>query len=187
MANRSGQETVADADPSVLIEVDNLSVEFPVSSGTLFSRNRAIIHAVDNVSLSIHKGESLGLVGESGSGKTTLGRAILHLQKATNGRVLFEDRPINEMGGRELRNLRRRMQIIFQDPYSSLDPRMSAGSIIGEGITIHNLASTRAEYNRRVAELLEMVGLNAEMARRFPHEFSGGTTSANRHRTCSCR
>ena len=160
--------------PPVLIEIDNLSVEFPVSSGTLFSRNRAIIHAVDNVSLSIRKGESLGLVGESGSGKTTLGRAILHLQKATSGRVLFDGQPINEMRGRELRNLRRRMQIIFQDPYSSLDPRMSAGSIIGEGITIHNLASTRAEYNRRVAELLEMVGLNAEMARRFPHEFSGG-------------
>ena len=174
MSDHSGQDTVDDADPSVLIEVDNLSVEFPVSSGTLFSRNRAIIHAVDNVSLSIRKGESLGLVGESGSGKTTLGRAILHLQKATSGRVLFEDQPINEMRGRELRNLRRRMQIIFQDPYSSLDPRMSAGSIIGEGITIHKLASTRGEYNRRVAELLEMVGLNPEMARRFPHEFSGG-------------
>ena len=162
------------SDQSALIEVENLSVGFPVSSGTLFSRNRAIIHAVDNVSLSIHKGESLGLVGESGSGKTTLGRAILHLQKATRGRVLFDGQPINTMRGRELRNLRRRMQIIFQDPYSSLDPRMSAGAIIGEGIAIHNLASTRAEYNRRVAELLEMVGLNAEMARRFPHEFSGG-------------
>ena len=173
MPNHNGQETIA-ADPPVLIEVDTLSVEFPVSSGTLFSRNRAIIHAVDNVSLSIHKGESLGLVGESGSGKTTLGRAILHLQKATSGRVLFDGQAINEMRGRELRSLRRRMQIIFQDPYSSLDPRMSAGSIIGEGITIHKLASTRAEYNRRVAELLEMVGLNAEMARRFPHEFSGG-------------
>ena len=167
-------EGMGNSDPAVLIEIDNLSVEFPVSSGTLFSRNRAIIHAVDNVSLNIHKGESLGLVGESGSGKTTLGRAILHLQKATSGRVLFDGQPINEMRGRELRNLRRRMQIIFQDPYSSLDPRMTAGSIIGEGITIHNLASTRAEYNRRVAELLEMVGLNAEMARRFPHEFSGG-------------
>ncbi len=166
--------TNRNSNSSVLIDVENLSVEFPVSSGTLFSRNRAILHAVDNVSLSIHKGESLGLVGESGSGKTTLGRTILHLQKATSGRVFFEGQPINAMKSRDLRTLRRRMQIIFQDPYSSLDPRMSAGAIIGEGITIHNLVSTRAEYNRRVAELLEMVGLNPEMARRFPHEFSGG-------------
>ena len=166
--------TNRNSDSSVLIDVENLSVEFPVSSGTLFSRNRAILHAVDDVSLSIHKGESLGLVGESGSGKTTLGRTILHLQKATSGTVLFEGQPINTMRSRDLRTLRRRMQIIFQDPYSSLDPRMSAGAIIGEGIAIHNLASSRAAYNRRVAELLEMVGLNPEMARRFPHEFSGG-------------
>ena len=166
--------TNGNSDPPVLIDIENLSVEFPVGSGTFFTRNRAIIQAVDGVSLSIYKGECLGLVGESGSGKTTLGRTILRLQKATSGRVSYEGRAMDEMRGRELRSLRRRMQIIFQDPYSSLDPRMSAGAIIGEGISIHKLVSSRAAYTTRVAELLEMVGLNPEMARRYPHEFSGG-------------
>ncbi len=163
-----------DGDPSVLIDIQNLSVEFSVGSGTLFTRNRATLHAVDDVSLTIYKGECLGLVGESGSGKTTLGRAILQLQKATRGDVLYEGESMTHMRGRDLRTLRRKMQIIFQDPYSSLDPRMSAGSIVGEGISIHKLAQNRSEYARRVAELLEMVGLNPDMARRFPHEFSGG-------------
>ena len=160
--------------PSPLIDLENVSVQFQVGSGALFSRNRAVIHAVNDVSLTIYKGESLGLVGESGSGKTTLGRAILRLQKVNNGRVRYDGEAMDEMRGRELRNLRRKMQIIFQDPYSSLDPRMSAGAIIGEGISIHKLAHNRAEYSRRVAELLEMVGLNPEMAKRYPHEFSGG-------------
>ena len=163
-----------DEDSSVLIDIQNLSVEFSVGSGTLFTRNRATLHAVDNVSLTIHKGECLGLVGESGSGKTTLGRAILQLQKATRGDVLYEGQSMTDMRGRDLRTLRRKMQIIFQDPYSSLDPRMSAGAIVGEGISIHRLVRNRNEYRSRVAELLEMVGLNPEMARRFPHEFSGG-------------
>ena len=170
----SSAATSGTGDVSVLVEAQDLSVEFQVGSGTFFSRSRAVIHAVDNVSLSIYQGECLGLVGESGSGKTTFGRAMLQLQKSTNGRVLYDGEPMDEMKGRDLRTLRRRMQIIFQDPYSSLDPRMSAGAIVGEGISIHNLASNRGEYNRRVAELLEMVGLNPEMARRYPHEFSGG-------------
>ena len=167
-------ETDVNDQSSVLIDVEKVSVEFPVGSGALFSRNRAVIHAVDDVSLTIYKGECLGLVGESGSGKTTLGRAILRLQRATRGEVLYEGDAMGEMRGRDLRNLRRKMQIIFQDPYSSLDPRMSAGAIIGEGISIHKLAKNRSEYASRVAELLQMVGLNPEMARRFPHEFSGG-------------
>ncbi len=170
----TAKEDSRDPNQSVLIDVKDLSVEFPIRSGTLFSRNRAVVHAVDDVSFSINKGECLGLVGESGSGKTTLGRAILGLQKLTAGEVLFDGNSLGGMKGRDLRALRRRMQIIFQDPYSSLDPRMSAGSIIGEGISIHNLASGRAEYNRQVAELLEMVGLNVEMSSRYPHEFSGG-------------
>ncbi len=157
-----------------LIDVEGLSVDFPVGTGTFFSRSRTVVHAVDDVSLTIYKGECLGLVGESGSGKTTLGRAILRLQQATQGRVRYGGEAMDEMRGRDLRNLRRKMQIIFQDPYSSLDPRMSAGAIIGEGITIHKLATDRAAYSERVAELLQMVGLNPEMARRFPHEFSGG-------------
>ena len=173
-SQESSEAIVANGDSSVLVEAQDLSVQFSVGSGTFFSRNRAVLRAVDDVSLSIYQGECLGLVGESGSGKTTFGRAILQLQKSTNGRVLYDGQPMDEMGGRDLRTLRRRMQIIFQDPYSSLDPRMSAGAIIGEGISIHNLASNRAHYNRRVAELLEMVGLNPEMARRYPHEFSGG-------------
>ncbi len=178
MLDSRSQNTIADehggGDQTVLIDIEDLSVEFPVGSGALFSRNRAVVHAVDDVSLTIYKGECLGLVGESGSGKTTLGRAILRLQKATRGSVRYEGEAMDEMRGRDLRNLRRKMQIIFQDPYSSLDPRMSAGAIIGEGMSIHKLAPDRATYSRRVAELLEMVGLNAEMARRFPHEFSGG-------------
>ena len=173
-SQESSEAIAGNGDSSVLVEAQDLSVQFSVGSGTFFSRNRAVLRAVDDVSLSIYQGECLGLVGESGSGKTTFGRAILQLQQSTSGRVLYDGEPMDEMRGRDLRTLRRRMQIIFQDPYSSLDPRMSAGAIIGEGISIHNLASNRAHYIRRVAELLEMVGLNPEMARRYPHEFSGG-------------
>lgn len=160
--------------PDPFVQVDNLTVEFPISTNAFFSRKRATLKAVNNVSFNIYKGECLGLVGESGSGKTTLGRALLQLQKASAGTVKFDGEEISGLKGKNLREIRRRAQIIFQDPYGSLDPRMSVGSIVGEGIIIHKLATSRTEYAQQVKSLLEMVGLNPNMAGRYPHEFSGG-------------
>ncbi len=168
-----GSEPTEGAGAS-FIRVEGLSVEFPLSTGAIFTRKRASIKAVNDVAFEILKGECLGLVGESGSGKTTLGRAVLQLQKATSGTVTLDGEVISGLKGRRLQRVRRRAQIIFQDPYGSLDPRMSVGSIVGEGIAIHKLTKSRAEYRERVASLLEMVGLNPHMARRYPHEFSGG-------------
>ena len=175
----SGSDQVAEQGPTPeparpFVRVKDLTVEFPLSTGALFTRNRAVIKAVNEVTFDVFKGECLGLVGESGSGKTTLGRAILQLQSATAGSVTLDGEVISGLKGGRLQSIRRRAQIIFQDPYGSLDPRMSVGSIVGEGISIHNLANSRAEYRDRINALLEMVGLNPQMARRFPHEFSGG-------------
>ena len=157
-----------------LIEVNNLKMYFPVSSGMLFQRTTANIKAVDDVSFVIKRGETLGLVGESGCGKTTTGRCILQLYKPTEGSITFDGRELMTMGSRELRSMRREMQVIFQDPYSSLNPRMTAGNIIGEPLVVHGLVDSKAEYRERVANLLQNVGLNPYMADRFPHEFSGG-------------
>lgn len=157
-----------------LLEVRNLSKEFPVGTGGFWSRNSQTIKAVQKVSFSIKAGETLGLVGESGSGKTTLGRSIIRLHEPTSGEVLLDGKNVLDLKRSELQRARRRMQIIFQDPYSSLDPRMNAGNIVGEGLLIHNLTKSKAEYHDRVAELFEMVGLNPLMMNRFPHEFSGG-------------
>ena len=156
-----------------LLEVRNLKKYFPIQ-GTGFPRRAARVHAVDDVSFEIRKGETLGLVGESGSGKTTAGRSVLRLIEPTSGQVTFEGRDVLGLDARGLRNLRREMQIVFQDPYSSLDPRMRVGAIVGEGIEIHGLARSRKERDERVAHLLEMVGLNAGHMRRHVHEFSGG-------------
>ena len=156
-----------------LLEVRNLKKYFPIR-GTGFPRRAARVHAVDDVSFEIRKGETLGLVGESGSGKTTAGRSVLRLIEPTSGQVTFEGRDVLGLDARGLRNLRRDMQIVFQDPYSSLDPRMRVGAIVGEGIEIHGLARSRKERDERVAHLLEMVGLNAGHMRRHVHEFSGG-------------
>ena len=161
-------------ESEILVEVKDLKMYFPVSSGMLFQRTVANIKAVDGVSFVIKRGETLGLVGESGCGKTTTGRCILQLYKPTAGSITFDGRELMGMGSRELRSMRREMQVIFQDPYSSLNPRMTAGNIIGEPLVVHGLVDSKAEYRERVASLLQNVGLNPYMADRFPHEFSGG-------------
>ena len=158
----------------VLLEVKNLKMHFPVTSGMFFSRTVAHIKAVDDVSFFVRKGETLGLVGESGCGKTTTGRCILQLYRPTAGEVIFEGRELTTLPSNDMRRMRREMQVIFQDPYSSLNPRMTAGNIIGEPLIIHKLVDNKAAYRERVAELLQNVGLNPYMADRFPHEFSGG-------------
>jgi oligopeptide transport system ATP-binding protein len=155
-----------------LVSVRNLKKHFPVTGGVL-SRVVGQVKAVDGISFDIKKGETLGLVGESGCGKTTTGRVILRLLEPTSGEVLFEGRNVFRLNREEMRRLRRQMQIIFQDPYASLNPRMTVGDIIGEPLEVHRVASG-AGRDRRVRELLEVVGLSAQHARRYPHEFSGG-------------
>src|SRR5881392_97618 len=156
-----------------LLRVKNLKKYFPIRGG-LLSREVARVHAVDDVSFEILPGETLGLVGESGCGKSTTGRCILRLIEPTSGEVTFEGQNVTTLDKRSLRHLRRDMQIIFQDPYASLNPRMTVGSIIGEALVIHKLAKTRKAREERVVQLLETVGLAADHLRRYPHEFSGG-------------
>jgi oligopeptide transport system ATP-binding protein len=155
-----------------LLRISNLKKYFPIRGG-LFSREVARVHAVDDVSFTLMRGETLGLVGESGCGKSTTGRCILRLIEPTAGEVWFEDKNVTTLDKRSLRHLRRDMQIIFQDPYASLNPRMTVGSIIGEALVIHKLAKSKRERDERVVHLLETVGLSADH-RRYPHEFSGG-------------
>jgi len=156
-----------------LLEVKNLKVHFPVKHG-LFSRVRAHVKAVDDVSFEIEPGETLGLVGESGCGKTTLGRAIVKLTEPTSGNILFDGNDIADMSGAEMHSVRRGLQMIFQDPVGSLNPRMTVEEIIGEASDIHRLAPDSVSRGNRIRKLLESVGLNETHAARYPHEFSGG-------------
>jgi oligopeptide transport system ATP-binding protein len=158
---------------SLLVDVKDLRMYFPVTAGLIFQRKVADVKAVDGISFFIRRGETLGLVGESGCGKSTTGRAILQLYRPTTGTVDFGGTDLTKLKGGELRRFRRRMQMIFQDPYASLNPRMSVGSIIAEPLAIHGLAKGRARKDR-VQELLTIVGLNPYYANRYPHEFSGG-------------
>ena len=156
-----------------LVEVDDLHMYFPVTSGILFQRKIADVKAVDGISFTVRRGETLGLVGESGCGKSTTGRALLQLHRPTSGTVKFAGDELNNIKGRALRAYRRRMQMIFQDPYSSLNPRMNVASIISEPMVIHGLYKGD-ERNERVEAILDQVGLNPYFAKRYPHEFSGG-------------
>ena len=156
----------------VLLQVEDLTMHFPIYRG-VFQRQVGAVRAVDGVSFDVMRGETLGLVGESGCGKSTTGRAILQLYKPTAGNVHFEGRDLVKLKGEELRQMRRKMQMIFQDPYASLNPRMTVGQLVGEPLMVHNVA-TGAEISERVAHLLELVNMNPAFATRYPHEFSGG-------------
>jgi len=156
-----------------LLSVRHLKKHFAVSGG-IFSREVDRVHAVDGVTFDIGKGETLGLVGESGCGKSTTGRCILRLIEPSSGEILFRGVNVRQLGGEALRALRRDMQIIFQDPYASLNPRLTVAAIVGEALQIHKLAKSRRELEERVVDLLETVGLQPDHMRRFPHEFSGG-------------
>jgi oligopeptide/dipeptide ABC transporter ATP-binding protein len=168
-----GSRAASGAMPGVpLLAVSQLTKHFPIRRG-LFGREAGAVRAVDGVSLHVARGETLGIVGESGCGKTTLGRCILRLIEPTSGQIHFDGIDVRSLDSTSLRRLRRRMQIIFQDPFSSLNPRMTVGAIVREGLTIHKLAAGAAA-DRRVRQLLEEVGLRPEYASRYPHEFSGG-------------
>ncbi len=156
-----------------IVRVENLKKWFPIKSG-LIQRTVGYVKAVDGITFNVHRGETLGLVGESGSGKTTVARSMLRLVEPTSGKVYLEDTDITKAKRRELRDVRTKMQIIFQDPYASLDPRQTVNSILTEAMEIHKIVSTHADAHGRALELLEIVGLSEEHLYRFPHEFSGG-------------
>jgi oligopeptide transport system ATP-binding protein len=164
----------AQQNGETLLEVRDLKMHFPITRGVVFQRQVGAVKAVDGIDLQIKRGETLGLVGESGCGKSTAGRAILQLYKPTSGEVTFQGRDLIELSGGEMRRMRRNMQMIFQDPYASLNPRMTVGDIIGEPIRVHGLRKGTTAIRERVQELLQVVGLNPAFVNRYPHEFSGG-------------
>jgi len=157
-----------------LLQIRDLKMYFPVTEGVLVQRKLADVKAVDGISFDIMAGETLGLVGESGCGKSTTGRCILQLEQPTGGQILYDGDDLNQLDAAGLKDMRRKIQVIFQDPYSSLNPRMKVGDIIGEPLKVHGLEPEAGPRNRRVAELLEVCGLSSKMAERYPHEMSGG-------------
>ncbi len=157
-----------------LIRVEHLTKFFPIMRGILVQKQVGAVHAVDDISFVIHEGETLGLVGESGCGKSTTGRTIIQLYKATSGKVFYRENELTNLKGEDLRQLRRNMQIIFQDPYASLNPRLSVGDIVGEPLEVHGILKSGKERRERVQDLLQLVGLNPYFINRYPHEFSGG-------------
>ncbi|MEU6129261.1 ABC transporter ATP-binding protein [Saccharopolyspora sp. NPDC047091] len=162
------------ADREVLVEVTDLAVHFPIKRGVVLDRTVGHVHAVDGVTLGVRRGETYGLVGESGCGKSTLGRALLRLERPTGGRVVFDGTDLSGMKGESLRRMRRRMQMVFQDPLSSLDPRQSVEALLVEGMRAHDLDRGRDSTAARLRELLAAVGLPVSALRKYPHEFSGG-------------
>ena len=159
--------------PQPLLQVTDLHKHFPIKEGVLIERKVGEVRAVDGVSFDVQPGETLSLVGESGSGKSTTGYCVLQLMKPTSGSVKFEGTELTELGREELRRMRREMQIVFQDPYSSLDPRMTVGDIVGEPLVVHGIG-TRRDRSARIRDLLDVVGFNPSYTNRYPHEFSGG-------------
>lgn len=157
-----------------ILEVNGLKKHFPISAGIVFQRQVGAVRAVDGVNFNVIRGETLGLVGESGCGKSTTGRTILQLYRPTEGSVKFEGKELTDMSGNELRQMRKQMQIIFQDPFASLNPRMTVGSIVSEPLQIHNMYPNKKERQQYVENLMERVGLNPYFINRYPHEFSGG-------------
>src|SRR3712207_5242011 len=170
-ASGRAETAPSSSQDGALVEIDRLKLYFPIRSGIVLDRHVGDIRAVDDVTLTIERGETLGLVGESGCGKSTIGRAILRLYQPTAGRIVFDGRDVTHASESELRPLRRRMQMIFQDPFASLNPRHSVGRIVGEPLRAHGVSRGRTA-SRRVRELLETVGLPADAASRYPHEFS---------------
>jgi oligopeptide transport system ATP-binding protein len=172
-SSNAAKEHVAVTDPNVLLSIRNLKVHFPITRGIIFQHKIGAVRAVDGISFDVKKGETLGLVGESGCGKSTTGRAILRLNNPTEGKMLFNGHDITTIKGDTLKRVRRDMTMIFQDPYASLNPRMTVANIVSEPLIIHNMVQGKARIER-VEELLEQVGLSKYFTNRYPHEFSGG-------------
>jgi oligopeptide transport system ATP-binding protein len=172
-AQAGGSRGAEPAGDGVLLSVTDLRMWFPITRGLILERHVGDVRAVDGISFQIRRGETMGLVGESGCGKSTTGRSVLRLYRPTGGSVVFDGVEMTTLEGKRLRQMRRRMQMIFQDPYASLNPRMTVGGIVGEPLVVHGIGS-RSERHERVAELLDVVGLNPNFLNRYPHEFSGG-------------